>query len=88
MPEEKTGEEHPEKLHRYRVQLDGNRGETVMKLSEKDAEAMGDRVLEDLGEAKMYGFPEEETKHADQTATKSHTPANKSKSAAKDTSNK
>lgn len=94
MAEEET-QDKPEQLKRYRVRLDGNRGETVMKLTEKDAEEMGDRVLEDLGDAKMYGMPEGETKHADQTASqqsaeeeeegtpqqKARTAANKKKSA-------
>lgn len=70
MTEQTTSEEEqPEQLRKYRVRLDGNRGETVMKLTKSDAEAMGDRVLEDMGEATMYGMPEGETKHADQTAS-------------------
>lgn len=90
MAEEEKDQDQPTQLKKYRVKLDGNRGETVMKLTEADAEQMGDRVLEDLGDAKMYGMPESETKHVDQTAsqqeseeepqTKARTAANKRKS--------
>lgn len=68
MPEEQTGEEQPQQLNKYEVRLDGNRGSAVMKLTPEQAEEMGDRILEDLGPAKMYGMPESETKNVDQTA--------------------
>ena len=36
--ENATEQERPEPLKRYRIQLEGNRGETVMKLRESDLE--------------------------------------------------
>ncbi len=87
--ENETQTEEPKELKRYRVKLDGNRGETVMKLTEEDAEEMGDRVLgEHDSEQKQFGMPENETKHVDQTASeqspeeqeKARQTANKSRS--------
>lgn len=67
MAEEET---ERRELKRYRVQLDGNRGETVMKLTAEDAEKMGDRVLGEAdSEQKQHGMPEAQTKFADQSAS-------------------
>lgn len=89
MAEEST--EKDRTLKRYRVKLDGNRGETVMKLTEEHADRMGDRVLGEADSDQIqHGMPQGETKHADQTASgeeedapqrKARTASNKKKSA-------
>lgn len=57
---ESSNEEERQPLKRYRVRLDGNRGEATMKLTEGDAERMGDRVIgESDSEQKTFGKPEE-----------------------------
>lgn len=88
--EEKTSAE-PQTLKRYRVKLDGNRGEAVLKLTEDDAKAMGGRVL---GEADSkqpsHGKPERGTAHADGTMEppEEDEESNKSKTKAKNPANK
>lgn len=70
---EEGTEDKPVQLKRYQVQLDGNRGVAVMKLSKEHAERMGDAVL-GLADGEE---PDEES----QTQTKAKAPANKSKTA-------
>lgn len=97
MAEEETTEQERQPLQRYRVRLDGNRGETVMKLTADQAEEMGDRILgEHDSEQKQFTAEQDASKFADQTATpadaddeeeddpeeeKARTASNKSKSA-------
>lgn len=68
--EDTTEQEERQPLQRFRVRLDGNRGETVMKLTADQADAMGDRILgEHDSEQRQFTAEQDNTKFADQTAT-------------------
>lgn len=69
-------DERPVELKRYRIQLEGNRGETVMKLREDDLERYNVIGLADGEDAPVAAESEE-----DQPRTKAKRPANKARTA-------